>query len=61
MGNSLICSDIWHKYRDISKLLYIIIWDNYEISRVVFMPYDPIQFLNSNFFPLLRKKVFLFV
>ena len=36
--NSMICSDIWHKYQsDISKLLYLI-WDNFEISLVVFMP-----------------------
>ena len=30
IGNSMICSDI-------SRLL-IVIWDNFEISRVVFMP-----------------------
>ena len=39
-GNSMIiCSDIWHYNHDtdISKLLYVI-WDNFEISRVIFMP-----------------------
>ena len=24
MGYSMICSDIWHKYHDISKLLFVI-------------------------------------
>ena len=27
IGNSMICSDIWHKYHsDVSKLLYVISW-----------------------------------
>ena len=34
IGNSMICSDIWHKYHE----WYFEIWDNLEISRVVFMP-----------------------
>ena len=36
IGNSRICSDIWHKYH---KWYFeiVIIWDNFEISRVVFM------------------------
>ena len=47
MGNSMICSDIWHKYHEwYFKLLYVIsravrrmkFWDNFEISSAVFMP-----------------------
>ena len=47
IGNSMICSDIWHKYH---KLYFKIvkhnfmscwasdIWDNLEISQVLFVP-----------------------
>ena len=34
IGNSMICSDIWHKYHE----WYFKIWDNFEISQVVLMP-----------------------
>ena len=39
-GNSMICSDIWHKYHEWHFEIVIrnIIWENFEISRVVFMP-----------------------
>ena len=36
IGNSMICSDIWHKYHE--WYFEIVIRDNFEISRVVFMP-----------------------
>ena len=57
MGNNTICSDIWHKYH---KWCFKIvtcnftsgqaseIWDNFEISQVVFMPnimYKPCYYL----------------
>ena len=47
IGNSLICGDIWHKHhewyfkiviRNFTSRLASEIWDNFEISRVVFMP-----------------------
>ena len=47
IGNSMICSDIWHKYhewyfklviRNFTSRLASEIWDNFEISRVVFTP-----------------------
>ena len=47
IGNSMICSDIWHKYHEWYFKIVIRnfmsrwareIWDNFEISRVVFMP-----------------------
>ena len=47
IGNSIICSDIWHKYheryfkivmRNFTKRWTSEIRDNSEISRVVFMP-----------------------
>ena len=47
IGNSMICSDIWHKYHgwyfeivvsNLTSRLASEIWDNFEISRVVFMP-----------------------
>ena len=41
IGNSMICSDIWHKYHEWYFQFGIQaseIWDNCEISRVVFMP-----------------------
>ena len=43
----MICSDIWHKYhewyfeivvRNFTSRQASEIWDNFEISRVVFMP-----------------------
>ena len=46
-GNSMICSHIWHKYheryfkivqRNFTSRWASEIWDNFEISRVVFMP-----------------------
>ena len=40
IGNSMICSDIWHKYHE--WYFEIVIrnssWDNFEISQMVFMP-----------------------
>ena len=37
----MICSDIWHKYHEwyfeIVQVTASEIWDNHEISRVVFM------------------------
>ena len=36
IGNSMICSDTWHKYHD--WYFEIEIWGNFEISRVVFVP-----------------------
>ena len=47
IGNSMICSDIWHKYhwryfeiviRNFTSRYASEIWDNFEISQVVFMP-----------------------
>ena len=47
IGNSVICSDIWHKnhewyfkivIRNFTRLTAREIWDNFEISQVVFMP-----------------------
>ena len=47
MGNSMICSDIWHEYneryfkivvRNFTSRLASEIWVNFEISLVVFMP-----------------------
>ena len=47
IGNSMICSDIWHKYhewyfeivlRNFTSRLASEIWDNFEIWRVVFVP-----------------------
>ena len=47
IGNSMNCSDIWHKYhlwyfemviRNVTRLKASEIWDNFERSRVVFMP-----------------------
>ena len=39
IGNSMICSDIWHKYHEwYFRIIIIEIWDNFETSRVVFMP-----------------------
>ena len=45
VGNSMISSDIWHKYYEWYFKIVIrnftsrqIIWDNFEISRAVFMP-----------------------
>ena len=47
IGNSMICSDIWPKYhewyyeiviRNFTSHWASEIWDNFEISRVVFMP-----------------------
>ena len=39
IGNSMICSDIWHKYHEwYFKIVKYEIWDNFEISLVVFMP-----------------------
>ena len=52
IGNSMICSDIWHKYhkwyfkiviRNFTSRQASEIWDNFEISRVVFM-----QILRTN-------------
>ena len=39
IGNSTICSDIWHKINTTSDIweLFYIIWGNFEISRVVFI------------------------
>ena len=46
-GNSMICGDIWHKYhewyfeiviRNFTRLTAREIWDNFEISQVVFVP-----------------------
>ena len=34
IGNRMIYSDVWHKYHE----WYFEIRDNFEISRVVFMP-----------------------
>ena len=35
----MICSDIWHKYHEwYFRIIIIEIWDNFETSRVVFMP-----------------------
>ena len=51
IGNSMVCSDI-------SRLLYVI-WDNFEMPRVVFMPnftYKSCYYL----FILLAAKVLLF-
>ena len=47
IGNSMICSGIWHKYlewyfkiviRNFTSRQASEIWDNFEISQVVFMP-----------------------
>ena len=47
IGNSMICSDIWHYnhewyfkivIRNFTSRWASEIWDNFEISRVVFMP-----------------------
>ena len=47
IGNSMICSDIWHKYHKLYFKIVIRnftsrqaseIRDNFEISRVLFMP-----------------------
>ena len=39
IGNTMICSDIWHKYHEwYFRIIIIEIWDNFETSRVVFMP-----------------------
>ena len=40
IGNSMICSDIWHKYHKwyFEIVIRNEIWDNFEISLVVFMP-----------------------
>ena len=47
IGNSMICSGIWHKYhewyfkiviRNFTSRWASEIWDNFEISQVVFMP-----------------------
>ena len=47
IGNSMICSDIWHKYhgwyfeiviRNFTSPFSSEIWGNFEISPVVFMP-----------------------
>ena len=47
IGNSMICNDIWHKYHEwyfeivisnFTSLQTSEIWDNFEISRVVFTP-----------------------
>ena len=46
-GYSMICSDIWRKYHEwyfkivihnLTSCWASVIWDNFEISRVVFMP-----------------------
>ena len=39
-GNSMNCSDIWHKYHEwyFEIVIHNIFWENFEISRVVFMP-----------------------
>ena len=42
--NSMICSDIWHKYQD-----------NFEISRVVFMPNITYKSCYYLFIPLPAK------
>ena len=36
-GNSMIGSDIWHKYHK-WYVKIVIRWDNFEISQVVFLP-----------------------
>ena len=47
LGNSMIYSDIWHKYhewyfetviRNLTRLMAREIWDNFEIPQLVFMP-----------------------
>ena len=48
IGNSVICSDIWHKY--IWKLLFYLtareIWDNFEISLSgIYAKYHTIQII----------------
>ena len=50
IGNSMICSDI-------SRLLYVI-WDNFEISRVVFMP--NFKYKSCCYLFILPAKVLLF-
>ena len=39
ISNSMICSDIWHKHiRNFINRLGSETWDNFEISRVLYMP-----------------------
>ena len=44
IGNSVICSDIWQKNMFWKLLFYVTaheIWDNFEISWMVFLPNMP--------------------
>ena len=58
MGNNMICSDIWHKYhkwyfkiviRNFTSREASEIWDDFEISQVVF-----IIIINNNLILILR-------